>query len=550
MSDFFTATDAPPLPTDGVFAARYHTEPTAIVGAAGWLLRARDNEVDLDVAFKLIAPELICDDDDRARLFETVQACRAIHHTNLVRMYELRFDRNGVFYTMPFLDGLSLREIIDARAVKGLSFTVAEILPLFGQLVLALNALAPFGPHGSIRPNSATITSEVLKLTGAPHFAGLPRDRLIIRIRRLGMLHYVAPEARDPEAPITFSADVYSLSAILCEMLTGIVNENGEMVAAAAHQRLPDKLASIVTRGLADSPDDRFNNTDDLLSALAETVDHAPSSPLALPNPERVNNASVIARPNFRPTQRIISNQESNNEAPSIKIPRQKHKWLIWILVAVVSALAAAGVTFFWLLRQNQSQVPRNDSELGQLSNNNSNNLANNDKTALQNKTKPNSEHIDFSKESTKIDISSELEKENTQTDELNEASSNSDKDGINEKAPNTIITTTLKTSQPQHNRKKNELNSTNITPPVFISGPEIKYTNAAMRHQIYGDMKVACTIGRKGEVRNCRVIRSLPYMAKSVIRSLEARKYKPATRNGVPIELEYTFNIRVEKSP
>jgi protein TonB len=46
--------------------------------------------------------------------------------------------------------------------------------------------------------------------------------------------------------------------------------------------------------------------------------------------------------------------------------------------------------------------------------------------------------------------------------------------------------------------------------------------------------------------VRNCRVMKSLPFMDRAVITALEQRRYSPALLHGQPIEVDYTFKIKL----
>ena len=84
------------------------------------------------------------------------------------------------------------------------------------------------------------------------------------------------------------------------------------------------------------------------------------------------------------------------------------------------------------------------------------------------------------------------------------------------------------------------------MTKPVYQAGPAPEYTQKALENEVEGTMVVKCVVTIKGEVKNCRVLRSLPYMDKAVITALEKRHYKPSYFNGKPIEVEYTFNIKL----
>ena len=50
-----------------------------------------------------------------------------------------------------------------------------------------------------------------------------------------------------------------------------------------------------------------------------------------------------------------------------------------------------------------------------------------------------------------------------------------------------------------------------------------------------------------EGQVRTCKVVKGLPFMNTAVIGALERRKYKPAAAHGKPVDVYYTFNIRLK---
>ena len=89
------------------------------------------------------------------------------------------------------------------------------------------------------------------------------------------------------------------------------------------------------------------------------------------------------------------------------------------------------------------------------------------------------------------------------------------------------------------------EFNDT-MTPPRLISGPNPQYTDKALEHEVKGLIVVKCVITMEGVVHGCRVVQSLPFMDRAVIEALERRRYTPALLQGRPVEVDYTFKIRL----
>ena len=91
------------------------------------------------------------------------------------------------------------------------------------------------------------------------------------------------------------------------------------------------------------------------------------------------------------------------------------------------------------------------------------------------------------------------------------------------------------------------EFNAATMTRPVFVSGPEPTYTRRAMEQEVAGLMVVRCILTVEGAVRDCRVLKGLPHMDSAVVDALEHRRYKPATQNGKPVEIEYVFKLNLK---
>ena len=85
------------------------------------------------------------------------------------------------------------------------------------------------------------------------------------------------------------------------------------------------------------------------------------------------------------------------------------------------------------------------------------------------------------------------------------------------------------------------------MTAPAMISGPAPEYTPEAIERGVEGSMQVRCVVTAEGQVRTCKVVKGLPFMNTAVIGALERRKYKPAAAHGKPVDVYYTFNIRLK---
>src|SRR5438874_2154896 len=85
------------------------------------------------------------------------------------------------------------------------------------------------------------------------------------------------------------------------------------------------------------------------------------------------------------------------------------------------------------------------------------------------------------------------------------------------------------------------------MTAPTMVSGPSPEYSADAVERGIEGTMQVRCVVTVAGTVRNCKVIKGVPYMDRPVVDALQARKYKPAMSQGRPVDVFYTFTIKLK---
>jgi protein TonB len=84
------------------------------------------------------------------------------------------------------------------------------------------------------------------------------------------------------------------------------------------------------------------------------------------------------------------------------------------------------------------------------------------------------------------------------------------------------------------------------MTPPRFVSGPGVEYVQQALDREVEGTMVVRCVVTVEGAVHDCRVLKGLPFMNAAVVGALERRRYSAATLGGRPLDVNYTFRIRL----
>ncbi len=85
------------------------------------------------------------------------------------------------------------------------------------------------------------------------------------------------------------------------------------------------------------------------------------------------------------------------------------------------------------------------------------------------------------------------------------------------------------------------------MTRPSLLSGEDQpRVPREALLAKVEGTILAQCTITTAGEVTQCRLIKSLPYMDDAVLSNLEARKYAPVIYQGQPVAVKYLFTFHI----
>jgi serine/threonine-protein kinase len=214
-----------------ITAARYRLLAEIGRGATGAVYRARDAELERDVAVKLLHAHL-GGHGTLARFFAEARVAAALRHPNIVAVLDLDEEHRRI--VMELLAGGTLRERLrDGR------LPIAEALERHAEILAALAAAHRRGViHRDLKPanllfrRAAPPTELVLGDFGTAHL-GAPMQVDVL----VGTLRYMAPEQRRGKAGP--SGDVYAAGVILHEMLGGQAPASLAAAAPDAGLELP-----------------------------------------------------------------------------------------------------------------------------------------------------------------------------------------------------------------------------------------------------------------------------------------------------------------------
>jgi serine/threonine-protein kinase len=258
-------------------AGRYDLLALLGTGGMGSVYRARDRELDEEIALKVIRSELAGQPAILERFRREVKLARRVTHRNVARTFQLEHDGNVVFCTME----LVLGEPLSRRLERQGRLPVPEAVGIARELCAGLAAAHAVGViHRDIKPDNVLIANDgrvVLADFGVA--AGNLREGGEV----VGTAVYMAPEQARGE-PATPASDVYAVGLMLYELVTGTRAFDGptQAIFIAKHETpslvldgFGRDVAEVIARATAREPKDRLADA----AALGRMLDELAYSP-------------------------------------------------------------------------------------------------------------------------------------------------------------------------------------------------------------------------------------------------------------------------------
>ncbi len=284
------------LSMPGMRRRRYRTGKVLGRGGMGEVHAARDRRIGRSVAVKVMLEESAARPDAQRRFLREARVQGQLEHPAIVPVYDLGWDRSGrAYFAMKRVSGVTLGDVIRALRDRNpeyeAKYSLRRLLSIFQQVCLAIEYVHARGVvHRDVKPNNLMLgdfgevyildwgiakvlgsqepESSTLRLSRWDHAEGTGQGEV------LGTLGYMAPEQITSASTVDARADVYSLGAVLFQLLTleplhgyGNAPERArstqEGADARASRRAPDRdippeLDAICEKATALAPDDRY----------------------------------------------------------------------------------------------------------------------------------------------------------------------------------------------------------------------------------------------------------------------------------------------------
>jgi serine/threonine protein kinase len=262
-----------------VVEGRYVLEACVGAGNFAEIFRSLDSRTGDLVAVKRLRPEHALDPHALLLFSREGQIGSAVSHANVVKVRSFGTDGDTHYIVMDLVKGVSLRRRLDRSG----RLAVPEALRIACALLQGLSAIHDTGYiHRDIKPHNILLeVGSIPKIIDFGIALGPDEPRRSTDGIALGTAAYIAPEQAAGE-DIGPSSDLYSVGAVLFEMLTGQAPFPGDDPIEVMKQHLfepprdprsinpqiPAALADIILRALAKEPGARFSSAGEMLASL------------------------------------------------------------------------------------------------------------------------------------------------------------------------------------------------------------------------------------------------------------------------------------------
>ena len=247
-------------------------------GGMAIVFRAREKQLDREVAVKVLPFSLTFDGEFVERFQREARTAAQLEHPNIIPIYRVGRAGRVIYFAMKLLRGSALSDVIAQRG----ALPVAEIKKMLKETAGALGYAHKRGiVHRDVKPDNimfdeagrAVVTDFGIAKAGSG-------TRLTGTGMAIGTPHYMSPEQARAQK-LDGRSDIYSLGIVAYQCLAGVVPFDGEdafsigskhiaeplprpELKGAEHQR----LFEIIWRMTAKAPEERFQTAEDLVAAL------------------------------------------------------------------------------------------------------------------------------------------------------------------------------------------------------------------------------------------------------------------------------------------
>jgi serine/threonine protein kinase len=342
-------------------------------GGMAEVYKAYQSNLDRYVALKILHPFLGEDPEFKERFEREARHVAQLRHTNIVQVYDFEHEtKNDLYYmVMEYIDGPTLRARLMQLSFQGENFTIPEAVRITRDLASALAyAHKRDMIHRDIKPGNIMLDSEgrvVLTDFGIARIVSGPN--MTASGSMVGTPAYMSPEQGLGQSG-DHRSDIYSLGVVLYQLVTGTIPFDADTPIAIVLKHVNDPLPPptsinpdvpiglerVLHKALAKSPDDRYQNIEDMIGHLDNLESAAVAIDLPPEKLEPKTPASSVALPSVQPAPVVVeSGKKARSRRGGCLVA------MLLTLLAIISMSTGIYLAFTGLLSQNVSFIPSVD---------------------------------------------------------------------------------------------------------------------------------------------------------------------------------------------
>jgi hypothetical protein len=266
-------------------------------GGMAIVYRAKDRQLEREVAIKVLPFSLAFDTEFVERFQREARTAAQLEHPNIIPIYRVGRSGRVIYFVMKFLRGSSLSAVLGVRK----KLTPPEIRRLLLEAGSALGYAAQRGiVHRDIKPDNIMFDEFCQSLlTDFGIAKAASGQKLTGTGMSIGTPHYMSPEQARAQ-PIDGRSDIYSLGIVAYQCLTGSVPYDGEDSFSIGYKHITEpiptpslitaderRLFEVIKRMLMKDPYDRFQTCEELIASFQ-------GQPIAAPGAVRTSVATFV----------------------------------------------------------------------------------------------------------------------------------------------------------------------------------------------------------------------------------------------------------------
>ena len=318
-------------------------------GSMGHVYEAENMATGRHVALKVLHRHYQEQDEVSARFLREGKTLRLLSHPHIVELVDMgQLENAQLFLATELIEGQSLREVMNGGPIPE-----RRALAIIRQVLDALEAAHELGVvHRDIKPENIMVgPSDYVKVLDfgvakllQDTVAGLGEANLTsVGFSVFGSALYIAPECVVGQ-PVDARIDIYSLGAVLYEMLTGKPPYDHEdptelfklhafgpvpaLSDAAPNRRWKPEVELLISRAMAKEPGSRFRSASEMIAAVDNAINPAPptaAKPKLPPMPRTATGPNAIP-PRMQPS---VPAYEVGTPARRSLLERISLKWVL-----------------------------------------------------------------------------------------------------------------------------------------------------------------------------------------------------------------------------